>query len=53
MILTRIGQLAPGGRFVGINRIGNSCYPLRRKTSPFMAGISGANGNAVSKSFRK
>ncbi len=22
-------------------------YPLRRKTSPFMAGISGANGKAV------
>lgn len=28
MILTRIGQLAPGGRFVGINRIGNSCYMI-------------------------
>lgn len=26
MILTRIGQHAPGGRFVGINRIGNSCH---------------------------
>ncbi|WP_155846554.1 hypothetical protein [Aquaspirillum serpens] len=24
-----------------------SFYPLRRKTSPFMAGISGANGKAV------
>ena len=27
----------------GVGRV----YPLRRKTSPFMAGISGANGKAV------